>query len=77
MKISEMYNKEIINIDTGENLGLLGDCDFIIDEESGEIKSLITGVNSSFSIFKEQKRQEIPWKCIKKIGSDMIIIENE
>lgn len=77
MKLSEMYNKEIINIDTGENLGLLGNCDFIIEEKSGKIISLISGAANSFSIFKEQKRKEILWKCIKKVGNDMIIVENE
>ena len=77
MKLSELYNKEIINIDTGENLGLLGNCDFIIDEKTGNINSVISGATNNFSIFKEQKRKEILWKCIKKVGNDMIIIENE
>ncbi len=77
MKLSELYNKEIINIDTGENLGLLGNCDFVIEEKTGDINSLISGATRAFSIFKEQKRKEIQWKCIKKVGNDMIIIENE
>jgi sporulation protein YlmC with PRC-barrel domain len=33
--------------------------------------------NSPFAFFKEPKRKEILWKNIKKIGSDMIIIEND
>jgi YlmC/YmxH family sporulation protein len=77
MKLSELYSKEIINIDTGENLGIFGDCDLVIDEKSGEITSFISGNSSHFSLFKEQKKKEISWKSIKKIGSDMIIIENE
>jgi len=77
MKLSELYSKEIINIDTGENLGIFGDCDLIIDEKSGEIVSFISGQSTGFGFFKEQKKKEIMWKHIKKIGSDMIIIENE
>ncbi len=77
MKLSELYSKEIINIDSGENLGIFGDCDLVIDEKTGEILSFISGQSSRFSIFKETKKKEIPWKNIKKIGSDMIIIENE
>ena len=77
MKLSELYSKEIINIDTGENLGIFGDCDLIIDEKSGEIISFVSGQSSGFGFFKEQKKREILWKNIKKIGSDMIIIENE
>lgn len=77
MKLSELYAKEIINIDTGENLGIFGDCDLIIDEKSGEIMSFISGQSTGFGFFKEQRKKEIMWKNIKKIGSDMIIIENE
>lgn len=77
MKLSELYSKEIINIDTGENLGIFGDCDLVIDEKTGEIISFISGQSSRFSIFKEAKKKEISWKSIKKIGSDMIIIEND
>lgn len=77
MKLSELYSKEIINIDTGENLGIFGDCDLIIDEKTGEIISFVSGQSTGFGFFKEQKKKEIMWKNIKKIGSDMIIIENE
>lgn len=75
MKLSELYSKEIINIDTGENLGIFGDCDLIINEKTGEIVSFISGQSSSFSFFKEQKKKEVSWKSIKKVGNDMIIIE--
>lgn len=77
MKLSELYSKEIINIDTGENLGIFGDCDLTIDEKTGEIISFISGQSTGFGFFKEQKKKEVMWKSIKKIGSDMIIIENE
>lgn len=77
MKLSELYSKEIINIDTGENLGIFGDCDLLIDEKTGSIISFISGGTSKLSFFKEPRKKEISWKSIKKIGSDMIIIENE
>lgn len=77
MRLSELYGKEIINIDTGENLGLFGDCDLVIDEKTGNILSFVSGQSSGFGFFKEKKKQEVLWKNIKKIGSDMIIIEDE
>lgn len=77
MKLSELYDKEIINIDTGENLGIFGDCDLVIDEKTGDIISFISGQSSGFGFFKEQRKIEVQWKNIKKIGSDMIIIEND
>lgn len=75
MKLSEMYNKEIINIDTGENLGIFGECDLMIDEKTGQIASFVSGQYTGWSFFKENKKREVSWKKIKKIGSDMIIIE--
>lgn len=77
MKLSELYSKEIVNIDSGENLGIFGDCDLSIDEKTGEIVSFISRSSSRFNFFKESKKREIQWKNIKKIGNDMIIIEDE
>ena len=35
MKLSELYSKEIINVDTGENLGIFGDCDLLLMKNRG------------------------------------------
>ena len=76
MRLSKLYGKEILTLPDCERLGYLGDCDMLIDRESGKIESLIIPESKGFfSLLIEKKYLEIPWERIKKIGSDMIIID--
>ena len=76
MRFSKLSGKEIVSLPDCERLGYLGDCDLIVDESTGKIKSLIVPENKSqLSFFIERRYLEIPWDRIKKIGSDMIIID--
>lgn len=76
MKFAELGGKEIVNLSDGCRLGMLAESDLLIDEKTGKIKALLVpDMKSHFSIFSEKDFLEIPWECVKKIGSDMIIIE--
>lgn len=77
MRWEEMKNKEIINVTTGERLGLLGDCDLEINIHTGKInKLLVPEIRGYLSFLSEQKVYSLSWNKIKKIGSDMVIVEN-
>ena len=41
MRMYELAGKEIININDGARLGVVGETDLAIDVESGEIQSII------------------------------------
>lgn len=76
MKFSKLSSKEIVSLPDCVRLGYLGDCDLVIDEDSGKIKSLIVPENKSqLSFFIDKRYIEIPWERVKKIGNDMIIID--
>ena len=76
MNLSEIAGKEIVNLVTGERLGVVGECDLILDEVSGEILALlIPRERGFFGINKDKSVLEVPWRSIRKIGNDMIIIE--
>ncbi len=76
MNLSEIAGKEIVNLVTGERLGIIGECDLILDEVTGEILVLtIPRERGFFGIKKDKSVFEVPWKNVKKIGNDMIIIE--
>lgn len=76
MRLSKLYGKEIVTLPDCKRLGYLGDCDMLVDNETGKIISLIIPENKSlFSFLIEKKYLEIPWERIKKIGNDMIIID--
>ena len=78
MNLSELAGKEIVNLVSGERLGVIGECDIIIDETTGQILSLsIPREKGFFGIRRDRADLEIPWKSVKKIGNDMIIIEYE
>jgi YlmC/YmxH family sporulation protein len=71
-----MGGKEIVNLNTGERLGIVAEADLVIEEDTGKIVKLLIP-NERFSIFSEREYIEVPWENVRKIGSDMIIIEQE
>ena len=77
MRLMELGQKEIVNLNNGARLGIIADSDILIDEESGKIISLLVPERRfSFKMLGlESSGFEIPWSSIRKIGYDMIIIE--
>ncbi len=78
MRLSQMGGKEIVNLNTGERLGIIAETDLVIDEKTGKIISmLIPDDRVQFSFFGDKDYVEVEWKNVRKIGNDMIIIEQE
>ena len=75
MKVSELRQKEIINVRTGKRLGNIMDLD--IDTRSGRIVSVtMPQTGSRFSLLsKPDNDVSISWEQIKKIGDDVILVE--
>ncbi len=70
-----MSGKEIVDVKRAERLGILGHTDLEINENTGEIRSLIIPSLKWFGLKKEGSDIRVPWNHIKKIGTDMIIID--
>lgn len=78
MRLSTIGGKEIVNLYDGSRLGLISESDLLIDQKTGRIHSLLIPDHKSFfNFFSNHSLTEIPWKNIKKIGNDMIIIDLE
>ncbi|WP_110953118.1 YlmC/YmxH family sporulation protein [Anaerosinus massiliensis] len=76
MRISELYGKEIINMNDGVKLNIVDECELLFDEKSGKISSiLLPAKHSLFPFLSESKAHMIPWRAIKKIGNEIIIID--
>ncbi|MBP2633904.1 MAG: sporulation protein, YlmC/YmxH family [Firmicutes bacterium] len=76
MRISDLYGKEIINMNDGVKLSIVDECEFVFDEKNGKINSILLPTKHSFIPFlSENKTNIIPWKSIKKIGNEIIIID--
>lgn len=80
MLLSDLGGKEIINLYDGARLGSIGDADLAISS-SGSIEAIILTSRSGFAGFlggiNERDRETliIPWQSVKKIGSEVIIVD--
>jgi len=75
MRYKEISGKEIISINTGMRLGILGQTDLQINTNTGKIESFIIPNYKWFGLKKEDTESVISWDMIKKIGTDIILIE--
>ena len=60
---SELRYKEVIDVHTGLRLGYVCDAEF--DDAQGQM----------ISLFGREDDYVLPWKCIVRIGSDIILID--
>lgn len=70
----DFKHKEVVNINNGKRLGYVQDV--CADLETGTITSIIVPGNNKFiNFFTQNNDIEIPWKNIKCIGDDLILVE--
>ncbi len=76
MLLSEIGDKEIVDIVKGSMYGKLWDAEMLFDENTGEIRYLlIPGLgNGMGKKFKDEL--QLPWNSIVVIGEDMIIFRS-
>jgi len=73
MRLSDLQNKNLVNITTGKNIGNIVDVN--VDYDSGKIKTLIIeSKGNTFSFFNRETDLEIKWEDIEKIGEDVILV---
>ena len=78
MKIcfSELRYKEVIDIHSGRRLGCISDME--LDDTDGRIISLITpGRARLFGLLGREDDYVFPWQSIKRMGSDIILVDLE
>ena len=70
----ELRQKEVINVKDGCRYGYVSDIEFC--QNKGQIKKIIVpGPAKMFGMFGRDGEFYIPWDSIKKIGSDIILVE--
>jgi len=74
MRYSDISNKEMIDMDSGSKLGMLGQTDIEINEETGRIEAFVIPNYKWFGLKKETETEKIYWEMIEKIGKDIILI---
>lgn len=73
-KFSSLREKEVINICDGKRLGVV--CDLEFEAATGKICTLIIPEDGGkWNFFCKERAYFVPWRCIKRIGDDIILVE--
>jgi len=73
---SEMGSREIINLHDGARLGFLDEADLLVEPDTGRILGLAVTVSRPlWHPFARGREVEIPWRTIKQIGPEVVIVE--
>jgi len=76
MRLSDLGDKEIINLANGSRHGQLANAELLFDEHQGIIKAiLVPDYRGKVSLFGSKDFLQLPWNAIRKIGEDIIIFE--
>lgn len=76
MRMSELWDKIVINLDNAEVLGSIGEADLVIDENTGAIISMLLPVRGGvFNRFFDSSDITIPWSAVKKVGPEIMVVE--
>jgi len=74
IKASELRDKDVININTGQKLGNIVDIE--INLEEGRVEGIVIPKETSlFRFFNKDIEIYLSWESIKKIGTDVILVD--
>lgn len=75
-RVCDLRYKEVINIKDGLRFGFIDDLEICTDE--GKVKAMIIPMPGKlWGIFGNVQEFRIPWREIKQIGEDIILVDVE
>lgn len=72
MTFTELRSKDLINSSDGKRLGKA--CDIVFDSVTGKIRGIVAPYGKK-SYFGKGQDIFIPFKCILKIGEDIVLVD--
>ena len=72
MRLSDLQNKDIVNMKDGKKVGNIID---VIIDKNGNMESLIVQKSKFINMFSSSNEFEVKWIQIKKIGEDVILVD--
>ncbi len=74
MRITELHCKEVICVSDGSRLGFV--CDVEVEVPDGCVTAIVVpGPCRLFGAFGRNDDYVIPWRCIRRIGPDIILVD--
>ncbi len=78
MRLHDLTGKEVINLADGARIGIIDECELVFDGTNGQVAALLLPSRINFRhLFQETRIPSIPWKAIKRIGQDFILVDYE
>ena len=75
VRLTDLIGKDIVNIQNGSRLGTVADSDLVVHLETGEIDAIMLPSKTGFLNIWDHSNLTIPWTAVRKIGSEVIIVE--
>lgn len=76
MTLYELCQHDVISVSTGANLGKVDDLSF--DDKTASILGIVMyGRLKLFGLLGREEDTVIPWQDIRKIGSDVILVDTK
>lgn len=72
MRLSELQNKDVINVGDGKKIGNIID---IVIDPTGKMQSMVVEQTKGIFSFSNKDDLEIKWQQIEKIGEDVILVK--
>lgn len=73
-RVTDLRCKEVINMCDGQRLGFVSDVEVKLPD--GQVVALVVpGPCRFFGLFGRKDDFVIPWSCIHRMGSDIILVE--
>ena len=75
-RISELQDKEVVNITDGTRYGFIGDLE--VDVDSGTVRSIVVpGKSRCLGLLGRKTDTVFPWTSIRRIGADIILVDSD
>lgn len=75
-RIGDLRYKEVINVNTGVRLGYVSDG--VFNASTGQMTALVVpGQYKVLGLFGQKDDIIIPWDAIRRIGDDIILVEDD
>ncbi len=72
MRLSELVGKEVIDVKTGDRLGVIQKSELLVNTQTGQVEALIMIKQGWAGLEKEI--HTIPWNDIQKISEELILV---
>lgn len=75
-RVCDLRCKEVINVTDGQRLGFITDVEIEVPE--GRVCAIVVpGPCRFFGLFGRKDDFVIPWRCIRRMGTDIVLVEME